>query len=176
MRTSAPALIAIFALAILCLPCVASADSVTWTLQGVTLDDGGTASGSFAYNANTNSYSALNVTTTAGSALSGSTYSSLSNAFFSGNTMLGLGPSLSLNLTGDSFLEMFFTNPLTNTRGNDSVYLVEVNCPNMICFEPSIRWNTAGSVTSVPVGTPEPATLPLLGAGLAAVAMFLRRK
>src|SRR3954453_13212771 len=46
---------------------------VLWTLSGVTFADGGTASGSFVYDATTNTYSAINVTS-AGGTLSSVTY------------------------------------------------------------------------------------------------------
>src|SRR5260370_9871267 len=53
----------------------ASASPVLWTLVGVAFNDGGTASGSFVYDANTNTYSSINMTTTAGSVrTSGATY------------------------------------------------------------------------------------------------------
>ncbi|MEP7354005.1 MAG: hypothetical protein ABI824_12310, partial [Acidobacteriota bacterium] len=38
---------------------------ITWYLQGVTFADGGTASGSFVYDATTNVYSGVNVSVTA---------------------------------------------------------------------------------------------------------------
>ena len=53
-------------LVLLCVPSVASADGITWTLSGVTFDDGGTASGSFVYDAVTNTVSSINIVTTAG--------------------------------------------------------------------------------------------------------------
>src|SRR5258708_19781801 len=52
----------------------ASAAPVVWTLSGVTFSDGGTASGSFIFDADTNTYSSINVTTTPGSVRSGATY------------------------------------------------------------------------------------------------------
>jgi hypothetical protein len=45
----------------------ANATPVVWYLSGVTYEDGGTASGSFTYDADTNTYSAISVSTTAGS-------------------------------------------------------------------------------------------------------------
>jgi hypothetical protein len=47
----------------------ANATPVVWYLSGVTYDDGGTASGSFTYDADTNTYSAISVSTTAGSSI-----------------------------------------------------------------------------------------------------------
>jgi hypothetical protein len=52
----------------------ANAAPVTYALEGVTMSDGGTASGSFTYDPVTNVYSNVSVTTTAGSALPGATY------------------------------------------------------------------------------------------------------
>jgi len=45
---------------------VALADPVVWTLNGVTTLDGQTVTGSFTYDADTNTYSAINVTSTGG--------------------------------------------------------------------------------------------------------------
>lgn len=52
----------------------ASAKPVTWNLTNVTFMDGGTASGSFVYDASTQTYSAINITTTNGSRRTGVTY------------------------------------------------------------------------------------------------------
>lgn len=52
----------------------ASAAPVTWTLTDTTFDDGGTATGSFVYDADTNLYSHVNITTTTGSIRVGETY------------------------------------------------------------------------------------------------------
>ena len=45
----------------------ANATPVDWYLSGVTFTDGGTASGSFTYDADTSTYSAISISTTAGS-------------------------------------------------------------------------------------------------------------
>ena len=45
----------------------ANATPVDWYLSGVTFADGGTASGSFTYDADTSTYSAISISTTAGS-------------------------------------------------------------------------------------------------------------
>jgi len=176
MRSRNLILISAFALAALLLPSLAAADGITWTLQNVSLNDGGMVTGTFNYNATTNSYSALNVSTTLGTFLPGFTYNSLSNAFFSGSTLLGLGPNPinTSNFTGENFLELFFTNPLTNAGGTDSVYAVELLCTNSNCSSSSMRFALSGTVTTKPVATPEPATLLLLAAGLLTLLTFRR--
>ena len=52
----------------------AHANPITWHLDGVAFDDGGTANGSFVYDADTNIYSDVSVVTTAGSAFAGAAY------------------------------------------------------------------------------------------------------
>jgi hypothetical protein len=52
----------------------ASAAPLLWTLEGVTFAGGGTASGSFDFNADTNVYSNVDITTTTGGSVTGSTY------------------------------------------------------------------------------------------------------
>ena len=48
---------------------------LTWTISNATFSDGGTASGTFVYDADTNTYSSINITTTTGSVRSGASYS-----------------------------------------------------------------------------------------------------
>jgi hypothetical protein len=48
----------------------ASAVPIQWTLDGVTFIDGGTASGSFVFDADLSIYSSINTSTTAGSTCS----------------------------------------------------------------------------------------------------------
>ena len=52
----------------------ASATPLLWTLNGLVFDDGGTASGSFVYDADSHHFSAINLATTAGSILPGATF------------------------------------------------------------------------------------------------------
>ena len=62
-------------LGMLLVAAAANAQPVTWYIQGVTFSDGGTASGSFNYDAATNSYSQVHITTTPGSVrATGATY------------------------------------------------------------------------------------------------------
>src|SRR5258706_7531917 len=59
-----------------CVPSIASADGIAWDLSGVTFDDGGTASGSFVYDATANTYSSIDIITTLGTAFGRATYTS----------------------------------------------------------------------------------------------------
>ncbi len=175
MRTSRLIIAAAFLLAALLIPSVASADGITWTLNGVNLIDGGTVTGSFNYNANTNAYSAINVSSTAGLLFGGAPYSTPTDAVNSGSTVLGLGqsPFYDGDLSGQSVLELFFTNPLTNAGGTDSLFVAEFICTNSNCLLPIMRINFSGNITTSPIGAPEPASLFLLASGLLTL-FFLR--
>jgi hypothetical protein len=175
MRFARLFLIAIFAVAALLLPSLASADGITWTLEDVALNDGGFVTGAFNYNATTNSFSAIDLTSTSGSLLNGMNYTTLTPPFFSTSTLLGVGPATipSGGYTGLTFLELFFTNPLTNSGGTDSVYAVETFCANSNCSTYTKRTSTSGYVTTNPAAAPEPASLLLLVSGL--LALFLSR-
>jgi hypothetical protein len=65
---------ALLATALLSAPMVAQASLVTWTLSGVTFDDGGTASGSFDFDASLSdetAYSHISITTATVGAFTG---------------------------------------------------------------------------------------------------------
>jgi hypothetical protein len=139
----------------------------------VTFDDGGTASGSFVYDAVTNMYSAINVTTTTGTTLAGVTYTNLSDVAGSSSTGFLFGPNNG-DLTGASFLMWLFDAPLTNP-GIVQVSLpppidsIEALCANSDCSTFSSRSVTGGEVVGTAVATPEPATFSLVGMGLVAL-------
>src|SRR5215469_10360802 len=75
-------------LVLLSVPSIASADSVLWTLTGVTFANvtdptmtGGTVNGTFEYDFATNTFSAISLVSTSGSGFGGASYSTLSGAF-----------------------------------------------------------------------------------------------
>lgn len=179
MRTSRLFIVAAFVLAALLLPSLASADGITWNISGVNFFiDGGTVTGSFNYNATTNTYSAVNVTSTAGLFLGGTSYSTVTDAILSGSTVLGLGqnPFFDGNLAGQSVLELFFNDPLTNAGGTDQVSVFEVFCTDANCMLPIIRSTLLpGTVTTSPVGAPEPGSLLFLASGLVGLLLLRLR-
>ncbi len=143
----------------------ASAGPVTWTLSGVTFAQGGTASGSFAYDADTDTYSSINISTTTDSQATGTTgYDTVLG--FSNHILLSVvkaaeGP----DFTGDHSLRLFFTSPLTSLGGTASLATFEGEwvCINSACSSEPLRYFASGSVVSESVsGTPEPATALLL--------------
>jgi hypothetical protein len=139
----------------------ASAFPRVWTLSGVTFADGGTASGTFTYDASTNTYSAINVTTTAGTTIvTGATYSFFSNGFAPSSTGVLLNASNAADLTGTRAFALFFATALTNAGGTVTLSPGdEANCGDAGCTSPAApsRATTAGSVSSLtntPTNTP----------------------
>lgn len=152
---------------------------ITWTLSGVTFVDLSTASGSFSYDAATQTYVSWNITTTptvnrflnGNTSLLGATYTtnSLTNAstsYFQNPSSFGVK-----NLAGNSF-GLNFSQPLTAAGG--SVALLSF-AKGFEFAGFNSRSVTAGSVfAAAPV--PEPETYALMVAGLGVLGAALRRK
>ena len=142
-----------------------------WNLTG-TFDDGGSASGSFVYDANLNAYSAVNIITTLGSSRTGDTHTFVSGGFAPSSTAV-LFAANSPQFTGSPAFAVFFNSPLTNGGGVIGIMGQEASCNNPTCAAPSApaRALTIGSVSTVP----EPGTLTLLSLGGAALGLIRRR-
>lgn len=146
------ALVGIFLTMVCLVP--AWAVPITWTLNGVTSNDGGIASGSFTYDADTNQFSAINIVTTTGASVTGATF------FFVGNAS---GPFIDLyltiapsnNLTGTPVLNIAFTPGLTNAGGTVALSGTQATCSSATCsggISAPIRVTTAGEVVSTSTG------------------------
>jgi len=172
----------IFQLAILLvLPFAAQSAQVTWYLQDVQFEDGGTVEGHFSYNSDSNSYEEYFYTTD-GSILTGGSYEwgDLSN----GNTIIeDLSDADNLLVTRwDDFyflegeaISLTFSSSLTNGGGTVAVGGSEFLCNGTtvdICttFSPS-RSIISGYATTVPI----PAAVWLFGSALAGLG-WIRRK
>ena len=179
MRASVKLLIVVLVLTVA--PLSARMAPIVWTLSGVTFSDGGTASGSFTFDANTNTYSAPAITTTAGSVRGAASYSfaegssGLLGAFFTTNP--------ASDQTGLPALLLQFSAALTGSGGTVPLTGIseEATCASSDCSAvPSpatVRTVTAGFVTTNSVPT-MPAWV-TVGAALAtflAAAWILRGK
>ena len=160
----------------------ASAIPVRWTLTGVTFSDGGTASGSFIYDADTNTYSNISITTTAGTVLlTGATYGFIAPVVPPSSLGFLTTQQNGGDLTGTRGMAPFFGTALTNAGGSASVSAVEATCSDAVCTSPvpPSRGTTAGTVTGAqvaPIPTLSFSMLALLGLALAAAALSLIRR
>lgn len=171
-------IIASVLLALFSLPPIASADGITWDLVGVTFSDGGTASGSFVYDATTNTYSDIDITTTAGSAFGGATYTFIGTEYVSSAGEMILVTTLG-DLANTPTLVLYFDGgELTNLGGTLSVSGIgEGICNNTsdCSVATELREITGGEVVA---STPEPPALSLLSIGLVlllAAASFMQK-
>jgi len=163
-------------LILVCVPSIALADGITWNLSGVTFDDGGTASGSFVYDAATNTYSAIDVTTSAFGLRPPVTYTSFSDVALPSNTGFLFGPNSGGDFTGASFLMWLFDSPLTDLGGTVQVSIpppidsIEAICGDPGCSDSAASFRSvSGGEVIAAVATPEPSTFLLVSMGLIAL-------
>lgn len=164
---------------------LAHAVPLKWYLSGVRMDDGATANGSFVYDAATNTYSAIDITTSGGSKFAGTHYTAvvptqvgLLNAVF----LLSTPNPGAANFTGTPVLPLFFGSPLTNSGGVSNlttgvVSSYETTCVDAACNGPGPvqRIFVSGTVTttaSQTAGAPALSewALILLAIGIAVIA------
>lgn len=152
---------------------VAHATLVFWTLQNDVFNDGGTAVGSFLYDADTNTYSSWSISVSGGNTVNFPpfTYTPGNSIFAGAHTPDTFGlqdPSqfINGNPAQDRILVFFFNSGpiLTNAGGTVPFSGIE-------CFQCGPSRNQSGSVLGGPVPTPEPGTATLLGAGILLMAV-----
>lgn len=168
----------------------AYAESVLWTLQSVTFSGGGTGSGSFVYDADTNTYSSVNVMATAGPFIGGVHFIGLNTAFGSTASQLGIAQSPNSPAAGLPVLFLQFDTALTNTGGISNLVSGSSSPPSLpqgsyqtACIAiggcdvlgplMSVWLVNAGSVTAVVVPTPGAAWL--FGSALGVVGVIRRK-
>jgi len=140
--------------------------NVTWTLEGVTFDDGGTASGTFVTN-DLGRLQTFDIVTTAGSTLGAETYDSNNGGAITQIHTSGFRVNSDDGAT-NLFLEDVGTDllvgnsPITFQTGS-----LEVNNSTFVQ-----RNLTAGGAV---VDAPEPMSIALLGTGLAGILLARRR-
>lgn len=172
-------LFALIAVVLLVGPMSANAVPLVWNLQGVTFDDGGTATGSFVYDADTLTYSAINIQTTGNLSFTYTTADLLGYAKFGFDVATG-------SFVGAGALQLITVSDLTDAGGTiaigqqnslmtpwETTYAVNpLGGVQLNYTSPPFRAITAGYVSAVP----EPATFTLLGIGLLSVSFMWRRK
>lgn len=167
-----------------------SAAVVTWTFQNAFWDDGGTITGSFDYDADTDIYSNINITTTDGGGTAtvfGASYTGTSHSG-SGNTTLVIYSDSSthpLDAIGEERLDLAFFgpapdyDPLTNAGGT---YTVDTISAETLCIagtcgfgEKDDRYISSGTIFGVAAVVPVPAAAWLFASALGLIG-WTRRK
>ncbi len=149
---------------------------IQWTLEGVTFSDGASAFGTFVYDADTNEYTDINITTTTASR-PGAMYAFVCVAPCTGvmpdqNGELNLTTSPSSDQTGLPGFALFFDPPLSNSGGLRAVLgALEADCSNSTCVTPTGTERTAaGSVVALVVN---PAPAPALSSSSLVLVVLL---
>jgi hypothetical protein len=159
------------------LAATASANQVTWDITGQ-FDDGGTISGSFVYDADLNQFSSVDVTTSAGSVLSGALYT-LPDPCCAPAANFLLFVTTTGDLTGTPVFSVGLASLMTDAGGTIDLatsglgFFSEESCFDSDCSGPMppFRSVVSGDVSSVP----EPSTL-LLVLPLGVLIAALRRQ
>jgi hypothetical protein len=172
----------VFAVSLLSVvPFSASAGQILWTFDGATFSDGGTASGSFIFDADLNQYSSVEITTISGSALSGATYDVVTTALFpdAGEALFGTTTG---DLTGTPGLALFYASELSDAGGPISIssspgFGREGTCVDPTCSEPTgpNRIFSSGTIVGTVVA-PEPSTVVLIGEALVSLVFIGRSR
>jgi len=150
----------------------AAAAPLLWTLSGVTFSDGGAAAGSFVFDASTNTYSNISITTTTGSARTGAVYHFRLSAAPSVATLIVAVTASGGDLTGTPVVALQFPGAgLTNAGGTVTSVGGESSCVDSGCSNGTApqRNVTGGSV----VGTALPSVPTLSEWGLGLLALLL---
>lgn len=156
----------------------ANASDITWTLDHVTFDDGATASGTFIFNASTDTYVSWDITTTAtvngnfcGCNLHTEVYTT--NSETQANTSYYLNPhGLEVDMSaGFDRLGLNFASPLTNAGGMIAVTGSEVQNDGF-----QSRAISGGFVTATPVPLPGGGLMFLGGIGVLGALGWRRRQ
>ena len=176
----------VVAIAVLGFAVPASADTVAnFTLDGVTFDDGGTATGGFTLDLTTGALSNISITTSA-DGIFGVTYTGGSGPFgstgftnspasfefayfdvlYQSNLVIDLASALTPS-------DLMSPNTFSISSGSEAAFFFECTGPFFYCASRTI---TSGSLDEAPATTPLPAALPLFAGGLGALALFGKRR
>jgi hypothetical protein len=147
-----------------------NATPVEWSIDALVFDDGGTGSGTFTYDADTNTYSNIDILTTAGTESDGAPYMSVIDFAPNDSDFLAV---MVYPLEGSHSLELSFATSLTNGGGIITIDGLGESLCGQECMYPALRLRdiSSGQISAVPV----PAAAWLLGSALAGLG-WMRRK
>lgn len=159
---------------------ISFASTVTWNLSNVAFGDAATASGSFSFDADTNTLSTWNISVTSG-ALSAFTYTPSDSTAGSYFQVSGYQNELLFMVNGSTReLRMTPVNALTDAGGTDAINLNTFGngSGSVECFNCGpYREIVSGSFTTAAATatTPEPGSMALLGLGFTSLSLLARK-
>lgn len=128
------------AFSVMAITTAANAVPIQWTVSDTTFDDGGTVSGSFVYDADTNIYSNIRLKTTSGTvgtAAEFGTQCTTPHCLASLPELLFISSSSQANLTNVPLLDIEPSAPLTNTPGTVDLEFGM----SFLCSNAEMHWN-----------------------------------
>jgi hypothetical protein len=153
---------------------LAGASPILWNLSGVTFADGGIATGSFMFDADTSSYSSIDIVTSEGS-IAGTTYLDVVAGPAVGSFILAAAPIATYGIGTESLI-IQYVSALTDAGGTTPItFGAEGACQDSQCDAIGAnRFVTAGAVTTNAV--PEPTPVALVAVGLLGLGLLGRRQ
>jgi hypothetical protein len=155
----------------------ASGTPITWTLQNVT-SQGTNITGSFVFDADTTTYSNIDITTSGGIEIPSVTWLNKASCC-SAATDLPLVDTAAADQTLADLLDLFFATALTDAGGTVGISETSLgHCESSDCsfFTPILGGVSTDVSGHLVAGVPEPSSIALLCAGLIGLGVLRRRK
>ena len=146
----------------------ALAAPVEWTLQDVQFEDGGTAYGSFTFDADLDQFTNVNIATTSGTMFSGLEYDDCHWFFGCNESAIIVG----IESDDNQWFGFALDSPLTNAGGTRQLVIAPCQASCEFVDTGVVRNVVSGSVSAVPI----PAAVWLFGSALTGLGWMKRKR